>query len=498
MLTDEQVRLLMKHRQTSKTLEQAAAKEDMSVTTARKYLREGKLPSQMKVEHAWRTRPDPFAEVWEEVLQMLEVNPGLEAKTLFQEIQRRYPGIYQDGQLRTLQRRIKTWRALEGPEKEVFFPQEHHPGALCQSDFTHLSELGITIQNEPFPHMLYHFVLTYSNWETGTVCFSENFESLSTGLQNALWELGGVPHSHQSDCLSSAVQKVAEEKSQPWTARYRSLLRHYGLEGKTIQTGKANENGDIEQRHHRFKRALDQALMLRGSRDFCSRKDYETFLRNLLSQLNAGRSVRLQEELSCLRSLPKNRLDDCKRIQLKVGPSSTIHVLHNTYSVSSRLIGERIEVRVYAQHLEVWYAQRCVDRFPRLRGEGKHHIQYRHIIHWLVRKPGAFTNYRYRADLFPSSQFRFVYDVLREQMPSKADKEYLRLLELAVLEGETRVEQVLQVLLLKEDRIETDTVKRMLQQESHSLPVQTQIEVPAVDLSVYDHLMREEVAGWLH
>lgn len=498
MITDEQVRLLMKYRQTTNTIEQAAAKAHMSETSARKYLRAGELPSQMKPEHTWRTRPDPFAEVWDEALQMLETNPGLEAKTIFEELQRQYPGKYQDGQLRTLQRRIKTWKALEGPEKEVFFSQEHHPGELCQSDFTHLTELGITIQKEFFPHMLYHFVLTYSNWETGTVCFSENFESVSAGLQNALWELGGVPQYHQTDRLSSAVKKVAKENGKPWTTRYGGLLRHYGLEGKTIQAGRANENGDIEQRHHRFKRALDQALMLRGNRNFDSREEYGDFLRNLFRQLNSGRTVRLQEELPQLCSLPKTRLDDCKRIQLKVGPSSTIHALHNTYSVSSRLIGERIEIRAHAQHLEVWYAQRCVDQFPRLRGEGKHHIQYRHIISWLVRKPGAFVNYRYRADLFPSSQFRLVYDALQEQVPKQADKEYLRLLELAALEGETRVEQALRLILQQEKLIRADTVKQMLEKEETGTVAKVQITVPSVDLSVYDHLMREEVAGWLH
>lgn len=120
----------------------------------------------------------------------------MEAKTLFDDLQRKDPGRFQDGQLRTLQRRIKAWRALEGPESEVYFSQEHKPGNFCQSDFTHLSTLEITITGQPFPHMIYHFVLTYSNWETGTICFSENFESLSEGLQNALWELGGVPKRH--------------------------------------------------------------------------------------------------------------------------------------------------------------------------------------------------------------------------------------------------------------------------------------------------------------
>ena len=187
--------------------------------------------------------------------EQVATNPGLEAKTLFEALQRKYPGQFADGQLRTLQRRIKRWRATEGPEREVFFAQQHVPGRLGQSDFTHMNELGITIGGQSFPHMLYHFVLTYSNWEAVTVCYSESFESLSEGLQNALWELGGVPLEHRTDRLSTAVNNVSEERE--FTARYEALLRHYRMAGQKIQTGKANENGDVEQRHHRLKRAVE-------------------------------------------------------------------------------------------------------------------------------------------------------------------------------------------------------------------------------------------------
>ena len=193
MVTDEQVRRLMRLTPKEKTLAAAAAKAGMDEKTARKYRRLGLLPSTVRAEHSWRTRSDPFAEVWERLEHQLELNPGLEAKTLFADLQRRYPGRFDDGQLRTLQRRVKVWRALDGPAREVFFAQVHEPGELCQSDFTHVSKLGVTIQGQAFDHLIYHFVLTYSNWETGTICFSESFESLSEGLQNALWELGGVP-----------------------------------------------------------------------------------------------------------------------------------------------------------------------------------------------------------------------------------------------------------------------------------------------------------------
>lgn len=474
------------------SLEQAAMKAGMSHTTARRYVRSREMPSECLPEHDWRTRENPFAEVWSELTQLLEINPGLEAKTLFAELQRRYPGQFQDGQLRTLQRKVKTWRALEGPSREVFFPQEHYPGDLCASDFCHLTSLGVTIAGEAFTHLLYHFVLTYSNWETGMVCFSESFESLSTGLQQALWELGGVPKRHRSDSLSAAIR--SPDQPEEFTRRYRALLAHCGLEGERIQIGKANENGDVEQRHHRFRLALDQALMLRESRDFSNRSEYEAFLRHLFSQLNAGRRERLLEEMPLLRPLPSGKVDLRKAVRVKVGPSSTLRVLHNTYSVPSRLIGETVEVRVDMERLEVWYGQRCVERLPRLRGENQARIDYRHIIDWLVRKPGAFANYRHREQLFPTSHFRIAYDALRVMNPLHADKEYLKLLHLAATESEAGVDAALRQLLGDEQPINAAVVKTLLQCSQAIAPA-TAITVAPVNLKAYDALLStEEVA----
>ncbi len=475
-----------------KNLAASAAKADMDEKTARKYRELGKLPSEIKVDHTWRTREDPFAEIWEEVKEKLEINPGLEAKTLFEDLQRRYRGRFADGQLRTLQRRVKIWRALDGPPKEVFFPQVHKPGELCQSDFTHMKALGVTIQGQPFDHLLYHFVLTYSNWETGTICFSESFESLSEGLQNALWELGGVPDLHRTDRLSAAVQKP--DNPEEFTQRYRALLNHYGLQGHKTQPESPNENGDIEQRHYRFKKALEQSLMLRGSCDFLSREEYAAFLRKLFAQLNSGRENRFKEELKVLRRLPHRRLDSCKRLQVRVGPSSTIRVNHNVYSVDSRLIRENIEIRLYVEHLEVWYGQQRIETIPRLRGEGKHHIQYRHIIDWLVRKPGAFENYRYREDLFPTHRFRMAYDWLKERRPSRCARQYLGILHLAARQNEAAVDYALRTLIEKEQPITIGAVETIMD-SLEQIPSPTQITIAEVDLGAYDALLsiKEEV-----
>ncbi len=469
-----------------KTKEIAAHKAGMDEKTGRKYLKLGKLPSEVKVVHSWKTRIDPFEGVWPQVKPMLEANPGLEAKTIFDYLQRHNPGQFQDGQLRTLQRRIKYWRAVEGPAKEVFFTQEHHPGELSESDFTHISGLGITIRGEPFEHLLYHFVLTYSNWETVTICFSESFESLSAGYQNAVCELGGVTKKHRTDRMSAAVHQDCNPEK--FTQRYRALLRHYGVEPEHTNPASANENGDVEQRHYRLKNALKQSLMLRGSRDFSSRAEYEAFLRNILNGLNANRQIRLQEELLVLGRLAAHRFDDYKPLDVTVSPSSTVHVLHNTYSVHSRLIGESVRVRIYVDHLEIWYGQRMVERIPRIRGENKYRIQYRHIIDWLVRKPGAFENYRFKEEMFPTSNFRITYDCLKRQNPLTANKEYVKILYTAAMDGESLTESAIRWLLSKGETVSAYAVKELVAQNS-MLPAVTDVFIQDVALTTYDELL---------
>jgi len=475
---------------TEKTQELAATKAGMDVKTARKYLADGRLPSETKPERNWRTRADAFDQVWEEVRQQIEAHPGLEAKTLFQALQRTYPGRFADGQLRTLQRHIKRWRATEGPGREVFFAQQHVPGRLGESDFTYMNDLGITIGGQSFPHMLYHFVLPYSNWEDAMLCFSESFESLSEGLQNALWNLGGVPLEHRTDRLSTAVNNMSNEKE--FTARYEALLRHYRMNGQKIQTGKANENGDVEQRHHRLKRALEQAVLLRGSRDFGSVAQYQDFLRLQLAHLNAGRRERVKVEMQYLRALPERRLESAKRVKVRVDSGSIIYVDRNAYSVNSRLIGEWVEARLKVETVEVWYGGRKVEEAPRLRGRGKHRVDYRHIIDWLVRKPGAFENYRYRDELFPTSRFRMVWDALREVAPVRANKRYLAILHLAAQEGEARVDEALRGLLeqgeIGEGKLNADAVRAVLVQDA-SVPPATEVAVVEVALASFDELL---------
>jgi hypothetical protein len=492
MVTNQQVRRLFKLMQTETTGYVAAAKSGMDDKTARKYVKAGKLPSELMTEHTWRTRTDPFEAHWEEVREKLVENPGLEAKTLFEDLQRRFPDTFPDGQLRTLQRRVKRWRALEGPSKETFFPQLHRPGELAQSDYTHMGKLGITIEKQPFDHLIYHFVLTYSNWETGSICYSESFESLSEGLQAALWELGGVPQAHQTDRLTAAVHNALHQEE--FTQRYQALLRHYALTGRKTQAASPNENGDVEQSNHRLKRAVQQALLLRGSFDFDSMDEYRLFLRDLFTKLNRGRRERFLEEQRVLRSLPERRLESSTRLEVTVSSASTIRVRNNTYSVESRLIGEGLQVQLFADHLDLYYAQKRVDTLPRLRGKCRHLINYRHVIDQLQRKPGAFENYRYREEMFPGSCFRLAYDELKERHTQQtAAREYLKVLALAAKESETAVAAALTELCGRQP-ITAEAVEELVLAQQLPSPV-TDIGVAAVDLASYDRLLTmKEVA----
>jgi hypothetical protein len=464
----------------------AASKAGMDAKTARKYRLLGRLPSELPLAVRGRTRPDPFVDVWDEVQEMFRENSGLEAKTVFEYLQRQYPGRFQDGQLRTLQRRVKGWRATEGPAKEVFFAQQHPPGRLGASDFTHMEELGVTIQGQSFPHLIYHFVLTYSNWEAGTVCFSESFESLSEGLQNALWALGKVPQRHRTDRLSTAVNNMSDPAE--FTDRYKGLMLYYGLDSERTQAGHGNENGDVEQRHHRFKRAVAQELMLRGSADFSSVDEYRRFLEAMFERVNAGRRQRLAEEMAVMKELPEGRMESARRERVKVDSGSLIYVDRNVYSVPSRLIGEQVEARLYMDQVEVWYGQKKVEQMPRLRGRRKHRVDYRHIIDWLVRKPGAFEHYRYRDELFPTSRFRMTFDLLQEQLGrSQGSKEYLKILELAAKDSEVRVDAALRVQLETGDvQISAKGIDAMLGTD-HGMAVRD-VQVAAVDLSLFDQL----------
>jgi len=489
VITDQQVRLLMKLFSENKPLIQAAVRAAMSESTARKYVRSGQMPSEMAAPHTWRTRADPFEEVWPEIDALLRQDKGLEAKTIFTVLGERHPGRFGPGQLRTLQRRVHAWKARSGPEKEVFFEQEHHPGKQAQSDFTDMTEMGITIGGEPFPHLLYHFVLTYSNWEAAKTCPSESFESLTGGLQGALWRLGGVPGEHRTDNLSAATHELHDSHGREFTKRYKKVLDHYNLKGSRNHPGAANQNGNVESGNGHLKDAIDQRLRLRVSRDFDSRAAYESFLQECVDSRNATREVRLAEERPHLQPLPSQALPTYTELFAKVSRYSVIRVGKRRYSVPSRLIGLRLTVHLHADILELFYQGVQVVVLPRLLGDEPARIDYRHIIHSLVRKPRAFRNYVYREWLYPRLEFRLAYDALVAHDDARADFDYVRILHMAAMDdGEQAVTNVLEELRTAGIVPEYETVRERLRGPRTPAGVpDVQIEVP--DLSCYDRLL---------
>jgi hypothetical protein len=466
----------------------AAVRAGMSEPTARKYARSGQMPSATKAPHTWRTRPDPYAEVWPEIEALLKQDGGLEAKTIFMELDARYPGRFAPGQLRTLQRRVHIWRAHSGLPKEVYFEQVHRLGHQGQSDFTNMGELGITIAGEPFGHLLYHFVLTYSNWESVMVCPSESFESLSAGLQGALWKLGAAPAEHRTDNLSAATHELTDSRGRDFTKRYNRLLAHYNLRGSRNFPGRANENGDVESSNGHIKNAIDQRLRLRGSRDFPSRSAYEAFLQECVAARNATREERLLQEREHLQPLPGQVLPMYTELFATVSRYSVVKVNRRRYMVPSRLIGHQLTVHLYADILELYYQGVQVVVLPRLVGDAQAHIDYRQIIDSLVRKPGAFRHYAFREGLYPTLEFRCAYDALVTHDDARADFEYVRILHLAARDGEQAVERVLRELREEKAVPQYEAVRERVRGPRTPTGV-PDVRIEAPDLSRYDRLL---------
>ena len=485
-VTAAQVKELWKQLSQGAPLRTAAMRANMDRKTARKYRDRRQLPQEARKPRPWRTWPDALVDVWPGVVEPLQKEPRLQAKTLWYWVQQTQPGKYPESMRRTFERRVRQWKALNGSAKEVYFTPEHAPGRLGASDFTSMNDWQVTIAGVPFPHLLYHFVLTCSNWEHVTLCFSESFASLSAGLQEALWALGGVPERHRTDRMTLAVHH--DGQPEQFTAKYRALLAHYDMQGEATNPASGQENGDAESSHRHFKEAVEQALLLRGRRDFTSRDDYWALIQKVEGQRNAGRAAQVQVEMAQLRSLPEERLETLERERVPVRRGSTIRVKHNTYSVPARLIGEEVEVRIGLEEIEVWYAQHLVQRMPRWRGQDQHKIDYRHIISWLVRKPGAFARYVYREDLYPTLTFRRAYDALVGQQPGRADKEYVNILYLASQEGESVVEGALAKLLDQGQALSEQAVRTLLGKAT-PLAQAVQVEVAPVDLGVYDALL---------
>jgi len=495
--TDAQVRLMMRERNNSKTQQQAAVKVNLrSRKTVQKYEQLGQLPSELKEQRRYRTRRDPFEKDWAEIETKLMVAPELEAKAIFEWLCERDGSQYQEGQLRTLQRRISNWRVLNG-NPTLTLDQIHQPGEVLQSDGTCMNELEVTIQGEPFEHLLFHSVLPYSNWEWGRVVQSESLLSIRLGLQSALLKLGYVPQAHQTDHTTAATHKLGAADRQKsagergYNEEYLQLLAHYGLEARTIHLSSPNENGDVESSNGGLKRAVKQHLLLRGSRDFESIEAYELFLFGIMEKRNAAPQSKLAEEIAVMKPLTTKPWPQMRELNVRVGQNGIVRVGSNGYSVPSGLKRQRVIVRVYEWQIEIWYANQCVETLSRVTGVQRYQVNYRHVIDSLLRKPGGFRNYRYREHLFPLEVFRQAWEALNRRLPPRqADLTYLRILKQAALGLEADVAQAL-TLLLEQNQTHWDENTVLELTGNLAAPKAIPALVPqTANLSLYDQFLQ--------
>jgi len=414
----------------------AAAKASISTATGYRIEKDPRLPSQKQAPRG-RRRPDPLGGIFEdEVVSMLEAAPGIRPVAIFEEMKRRHPELG-EGTRRTLERRIRSWRAIHGAEQDVIFRQAHEPGRLGLSDFTVMKDDAVTIARAPFPHRLYHFRLAYCGFEHAHVVLGgESFVALAEGLQDALWSLGGVPREHRSDSLSAAFRNLDRTARADLTRRYEDLCSHYGMTPSRNNAGIAHENGAIESAHGHLKRAIEDALLMRGSAEFDDLAAYRRFVDEIVGRRNARNARRIDVERAALTPLPERRSTDYEEISVRVTSSGGFTLRKVFYTVPSRLIGHRLRVRLYDDRLELFIGSTALMTLPRGRAEpcGKHGqvVNYRHVIHALRRKPMALLNLVYRDQLFPREAYRRAFEALLEDTSERqACKTMVELLAIA-------------------------------------------------------------------
>ncbi|WP_374189886.1 IS21 family transposase [Rhizobium rhizogenes] len=426
-ITDQQARLYMRLNKTHRQ-ETAAAMSGFSASTASRFEKDPRLPSVRKAERCHGGgRADPFADIWEsEVVPILEKAPTLRPVTILNDLCLRYPERELMPARRTLERRVRQWKASHGPQREVIFRQNHPPGRQGMSDFTDCLSLGVTIAGVLLTHRLYHFVLVYCGWEHGEVVLGgESFTALASGLQNALWSLGASPLEHRSDSLSAAFTNRADETQEDLTQRYEALCAHYQMMPTRNNRGVAHENGSIESHNGHLKDRIEQALLLRGSPDFTTLDDYRRFVAEQISRRNALRRQELAVEMPHLRALPQRKTTDYDDTVVVVTSSGGFTLRRVFYTAPSTYIGHRLRVRLYDDRLECYLGASHAFTLPRGRppsgGKGQHGhvVDYRHVIHSLRRKPQAFANLVYRDQLFPRLAYAQTWQAMSEALDQR-------------------------------------------------------------------------------
>ena len=494
MIKETQYRKLVEVFNKTREITMSSLKAGIDRKTGSKYIRGGRGPSERRTPHHWRTRTDPFAEVVAELEEMLGNADDLEALTVFRYLQEKYPGMFQDGQLRTLERRVKEWKMKNGSAKVLSIPQVHVPGRLMELDWTSMNEIGITICGIHFNHLLCHAVMTYSNWEWAEIASSESLASLKKGFQSAVFRLGAVPEILQTDNSSAATHRTGKEgKGREFNHGYATFLDHYGVAPRCINVNSPDENGDIEAANGHLKRRIVQHLALRGSRDFGSVEEYRQFLAELLVKVNGNRMEKVSEELDVMRPLPEIRLPEYTEEEKTVGAFGTVRVGNVAYSVPPRLRGCRVRVRIHEDRIDVFSGRMKIASMEKRAGQ-EYRIDYRHVVESLRRKPGAFAGCRYRDQLFPGDVFREAHGILSGRLAgTSADREYIEILSLAANNGEDKVSEILRSLIRECGDVSAAAVRKGL-----DIPLEfPEVNVGSPDFIMYDGLLRN-VGGLFH
>ncbi len=474
----------MKSRHLGHSQETSAAKADISTRSGRRI---EKGETSKNTQRHWRTRSDPFQAVWSSHLEpLLRSEPDLTGTTLWEYLDEQFPGQYPEKLLRTLQRRVKHWRATQGPAKKVIFRQSVPAGHQGLSDFTH-PRTAVTLAGDPFEHLLYQFRLAFSGWRyVHVVQGGESYSALADGLQNALHQLGGAPAEHRTDSLSAAYANASGQRDL--TRCYKALCQHYSMKPTVNNLSISHENGAIETAHGSLKHRIEQAIKLRGSADFASLQAYRDFLDNIVAKFNNRCKAALAEEQSHLGPLPRHRFMDFSELTVKVTSSSTISVKRGLYTVPSRLIGETLRIHLYHDRLACFTGQTQVITLPRVypkTPEGRaRHIDYRHVIHALAAKPQAFRFSQIRDDLLPTEQYRQLWQRAQLQFsPQQACKWIVSVLRFAYdydCESQLAAE-----LLQKETLPELKRLQKRFLQTSH----QPEISTRQHEVNDYDQLL---------
>lgn len=473
-------------------MNKSAMKAGVSRNTARKYLRQADPSKQEKQPHDWRTREDPLETVWSAARGMLETAPELEAKALLEHLSERTGGGIEGKVLRTFQRRVRQWRLEHGKEKEVFFSQEARPGAVLAVDWTDMRDLGVSICGVPLEHLMFHAVLPYSNWQWAVRSRSESLLSVRSGLRSTIGRLGRVPKELLIDNSSTATHRLSGDgKRRGFNEEFLSVCAHFGMNPRTTNVSSPNENGTCEAMHGHFKKRLGQHLLLRGSRDFEREEAYDRFVIGVLERANGLRGERFAQEMAAMREHLAPELPDYTETTVRVNNNSTIRVCKRVYSVPSKLIGSRLRARIHETHIVLLDGVVVLAELPLRGGDRGAVIDFRHVIKWLVRKPGAFSEYRWREAMFPSLVWRAAYDHLcRHHDTHAADVCYLEILQMAAEKGLSTVENIVEQLLLSpKPAVNAAEVTALLRTYEDEAMAFREREGMSVSLQDYDGLL---------